>query len=206
MRGLFLELYYKRIFSSTPITTFSLFLLYIVITPLMLGFEADFLCHFYLGLIWISLLFSFLSAPFFRTEQEDGTLELYYFSASCLPKILLRQLLGHWLIQISCLFSAFPILELFYQFGRSGMDCLNIILGSLVLTLLCGIHSSLALGIRSSSGWNSLQNLTTLPTLLPLTLFCTSIETEWFHLLLLIGYFFLFVSLFPILVSISLQD
>jgi hypothetical protein len=86
------------------------------------------------------------------------------------------------------------------------MDWLNILLGGLVLTLLCGIHSCLALGITSSSGWNSLQNLTILPTLLPLTLFCTSIETEWFHVLLLIGYFFLFVSLFPILVSISLQD
>lgn len=98
MRRLFLELYYKQIFSSTPITSFSLFLLYIVVTPLMLGFEKDFLCHFHLGLIWISLLFSFLSAPFFRNEKEDGTLELYYLSAYCLPKILLLQLVGHWVI------------------------------------------------------------------------------------------------------------
>jgi hypothetical protein len=30
----------------------------------MIGFEKDFLCHFHLGLIWISLLFSFLSTPF----------------------------------------------------------------------------------------------------------------------------------------------
>lgn len=59
------ELYKKNIFSSTPITSFSLFLSYIVVTPLILGFEKDFLCHFHLGLIWISLLFSFLSAPFF---------------------------------------------------------------------------------------------------------------------------------------------
>lgn len=204
MRRLFLELYYKQIFSSTPITSFSLFLLYIVVTPLMLGFEKDFLCHFHLGLIWISLLFSFLSAPFFRNEKEDGTLELYYLSAYCLPKILLLQLVGHWVIQISCVFCGFPMLQLLYQ--RSEMDWLNILLGSLVLTLMCGIHSCLALGITSSSGWNSLQNLTTLPTLLPLMLFCTSIETELFHVLLLIGYFFLFVSLFPILVSISLQD
>lgn len=206
MRRLFLELYYKRIFPSTPITSFSLFLLYIVVTPLMLGFEKDFLCHFHLGLIWISPLFSFLSAPFLRNEKEDGTLELYYLSAYCLPKILLLQLLGHWVIQISCLFCGFPMLKLLYQFGRSGMDWLNILLGSLVLTLLCGIHSCLALGITSSRGWNSLQNLTTLPTLLPLTLSCTSIETEWFHVPSLIGYSSPFVSLFPISVSLSLQD
>ncbi|CAH8311993.1 unnamed protein product [Eruca vesicaria subsp. sativa] len=68
------------------------------------------------------------------------------------------------------------------------MDRLNIPLGSLVLTLLCGIHSRSALGITSSSGWNSSQNPTTSPTLLPLTVSRTSIETEWFHVLSSIGY------------------
>nr|CAJ77657.1 cytochrome c biogenesis protein [Narcissus pseudonarcissus] len=206
MRRLFLERFYKQICPSTPITSFFLFLLYIVVTPLMIGFEKHFLCHFHLGLIWISLLFSFLSEPFSRNEKEDGTLELYYLSAYCLPKILLLQLVGHWVIQISCVFRGFPMLQLLYQFDRSGMDWLNIPLGSLVLTLLCGIHSCLALGITYSSGWNSLKNLTTSPTSLPPTVFCTSIETEWFHVLSLIGYSFLFVSLYPILVSISLQD
>ncbi|KAK4360316.1 hypothetical protein RND71_019268 [Anisodus tanguticus] len=41
--------------------------------------------------------------------------------------------------------------------------------GCLVLTLLCGIHSRSALGITSSSGWNSSQNPTTSPTSLPPT-------------------------------------
>ncbi|KAM3702882.1 hypothetical protein ACB098_04G056000 [Castanea mollissima] len=161
MRRLFLELYHKQIFPFTPITSFSSFLSYIVVTPLMLGIEKDFSCHSHLG---------------------------------------------HRVIQISCVFRGFPMLQLSYQFGRSGMDRLNIPLGSLVLTLLCGIHSRSALGITSGSGWNSSQNPTTSPTSLPPTVSCTSIETEWFHVPLLIGYSSLFVSLFPILVSISLQD
>nr|ANY30622.1 cytochrome c biogenesis B [Sagittaria latifolia] len=206
MRRLFLCLFHKRIFPSTPITSFLSFFLYIVVTPFLIGFEKHFSCHFHLGPIRIPLLFSFLSEPFFRNEKEDGTLELYYLSAYCLPKILLLQLVGHWVIQISRVFCGFPMLQLPYQFDRSGMDWLNIPLGSLVLTLLCGIHSCLALGITSSSGWNSLQNPTTSPTSLPPTLSCTSIETEWFHVPLSIGYFFLFVSLFPISVSISSQD
>lgn len=206
MRRLFLSLYHKQIFPSTPITSFSLFLSYIVVTPLMLGFERDFSCHSHLGPIRISPLFPFPSAPFPRNEKEDGTLELYYLSAYCLPKILLLQLVGHRVIQISRVFRGFPMLQLLYQFGRSGMDRLNILLGSLVLTLLCGIHSSSALGITSSSGWNSSQNPTTSPTSLPPTLSRTSIETEWFHVLLSIGYSSPFVSLFPILVSISSQD
>nr|AUD38613.1 cytochrome c maturase subunit B [Colletoecema dewevrei] len=206
MRRLFLELYHKQIVPSTPITSFSLFLSYIVVTPLMLGFERDFSCHSHLGPIRISPLFPFPSAPFPRNEKEDGTLELYYLSAYCLPKILLLQLVGHRVIQISRVFRGFPMLQLLYQFGRSGMDRLNILLGSLVLTLLCGIHSPSALGITSSSGWNSSQNPTTSPTSLPPTLSRTSIETEWFHVLLSIGYSSPFVSLFPISVSISSQD
>ncbi|CAH1453411.1 unnamed protein product [Lactuca virosa] len=90
------------------------------------------------------------------------------------------------------------MLQLPYQFGRSGMDRLNIPLGSLVLTFLCGIHSRSALGITSSSGGNSSQNPTTSPTSLPPTLSRTSIETEWFHVLSSIGYSFPFVSLSPI--------
>ncbi|TYG86224.1 hypothetical protein ES288_A13G117500v1 [Gossypium darwinii] len=63
-----------------------------------------------------------------------------------------------------------------------------------------------ALGITSTSGWNSSQTPNTSPTLLPLTVSRTSNETEWFHVLLSIGYSSPFVSLFPISVSISLQD
>nr|GFB77576.1 cytochrome c maturase subunit B, mitochondrial [Tanacetum cinerariifolium] len=73
------------------------------------------------------------------------------------------------------------------QFGRSGMDMLNVPLESMVLTFLCGIHSRSALGITSSSGGNSSQNPTTSPTSLPLTLSRTSIETEWFHVLRLLS-------------------
>ena len=206
MKRLFLSLFHKQILPSTPITSFFLFLFYIVVTPLMIGFEKDFSCHYHLGLIWIPPLFPSPPEPFSRNEKESGTLELYFFSASCLPKILLLQLLGHWVIQISCVFFTFPMLQLLFQFDRSGLFRLNIILGSLDLTLLCGIHSCLALGITASSGWNSSQNLTTLPTLLPLNISCTSIETEGFHVLLSIGYSSLFVSLYPISVSISLQD
>ncbi|VAI57688.1 unnamed protein product [Triticum turgidum subsp. durum] len=172
----------------------------------MIGFEKDFSCHSHLGSIRIPLLFPFPPKPFPRNDKESGTLELYYLSACCLPKILLLQLVGHRVIQISRVFYAFPMLQLLYQFDQSGMDRLNILLGSPILTLLCGIHSRSALGITSSSGWNSSQNPTTSPTLLPPTISHTSIETEGFHVLSSIGYSSPFVSLYPISVSISSQD
>jgi len=207
MRRLFIGLFYKKILPNlSTLISFYPFISYIVVMPLIMGSEKDFSCHSHLGPIRIPPLFPLLPEPFFRSDKEDGTPESYSSSAYCLPEILLLQLVGHRVIIISCVFRSFPMLQLLYQFDRFEMNWLNILLGSLILTLICGIHSCLALGITSSSGWNSLQNLTTLPTLLPLIVFCTSIETEWFHVLLLIGYFFLFAFLFPILVSIGLQD
>lgn len=172
--------------------------------PLMIGFSKDFLCYFHLGLIWICLLPPFLSERSFQNDFEDGTLELYCSSGYCLQKILLSKLVGRWVLQISGIFFTFPVLQLLYQFDQSKINWFTIIIGSLVLTLMCGIHSCLALGMTFNS-WNSLQNITTLPTLLPLILFCTSIETEWFHVFLLMGYLLLFLFLYPILVSITLQ-
>nr|GLL46299.1 putative cytochrome c biogenesis ccmB-like mitochondrial protein [Ipomoea trifida] len=54
------------------------------------------------GPIRIPPLFPFPSAPFPRNEKEDGTLELYYLSAYCLPKILLLQLPGNGISPSSC--------------------------------------------------------------------------------------------------------
>ncbi|PHT74399.1 putative cytochrome c biogenesis ccmB-like mitochondrial protein [Capsicum annuum] len=143
---------------------------------------------------------NFLSALFKRLAAASGGAT----SPCCSVGSLSQE--GHRVIQISRVFRGFPMLQLPYQFGRSGMDRLNIPLGSLVLTLLCGIHARSTLGITSSSGWNSSQNPTTSPTSLPPTVSRTSIETEWFHVLSSIGYSSPFVSLFPISVSISSQD
>lgn len=200
----FFFLYYKQIFSSMPIMRLLLFFLYIIITPLMLGFEKDFSCYSYLGLIRIPSLFSFPAVPFPRNKKKDGTLDLYYLSTSCLEKILLLQWVSYWVIQINCVFCAFLILQLPYQFG--GMEWFNILLGSLVLTFLCGIHSRSAFGITSCSYRNSSKNSITSPTFFPLTLSRTSIETKWFHVLSSIGYSSTFVFFFFISVSISLQN
>nr|YP_009047456.1 cytochrome c biogenesis B [Buxbaumia aphylla]AGN74247.1 cytochrome c biogenesis B [Buxbaumia aphylla]AHG58974.1 cytochrome c biogenesis B [Buxbaumia aphylla] len=170
----------------------------------MIGFSKDFLCHFHLGLIWIRLLFSFLPERFLQNDFEDGTLELYCSSGYCLQKILLSKLLGHWVLQISAVSCTFPVVQLPYQFDQLKMNWFTLIIGSLVFTLMCAIHSCLALGIISHSG-SSLQNLTTLPTLLPVIIFCASIETEWFHVLLLMGYLFSSLFLYLILISITLR-
>nr|BDC46365.1 cytochrome c biogenesis B [Pseudotsuga sinensis var. wilsoniana] len=207
MRRLFIGLFHKQIIQKLDtLISFYPFISYIIVTPLIMGSEKDFSCHSHLGPIRIPLLFSLLPEPFSRSDKEDGTPELYSSRAYCLPEILLLQLVGHWVLRISLVFRSFPMLQLPYQFDQSEMNWLNIPLGSPIFTLMCGIHSRSALGITSSSGWNSLQNPTTLPTLLPLIVFRTSIETEWFHVPSSIGYSSPFAFLFPIVVSIGSQD
>lgn len=168
MRRLFIELLNKQILpnSSTLITSSYPFLSYIVVTPLITGSEKDLSCHSHSGPIRIPPLFPFPPEPFSRNDKEDGTLESYSLSAYCSPKIPLLQLVGHRVLRISRVFRSFPMLQLPYQFDRSEMNWLNIPLGSPIFALMCGIHSRSALGITSSSGWNSLQNPTTSPTLL----------------------------------------
>nr|YP_009227134.1 cytochrome c biogenesis B [Welwitschia mirabilis]AMA20991.1 cytochrome c biogenesis B [Welwitschia mirabilis]QXE44327.1 cytochrome c biogenesis B [Welwitschia mirabilis] len=205
---LVIGLFHKQIlpYKHSTLISFFPFLSYIVVTPLIMGFEKDLSCHFHLGLIRIPLLFPSLPEPIFRSDKEDGTPELYSSSAYCLPEILLLRLYGVLVLRISCVVCSFPMLQLSYQHDRPFMNWLNIILGSSILTQLCGIMNCLSLGITSSSGWNSSHVITTSPYFSPPLVFCTSIETEWFHVLSSIGYSSPFAFLFPILVSIGLQE
>nr|YP_009674934.1 cytochrome c biogenesis B [Haplomitrium hookeri]QDE12947.1 cytochrome c biogenesis B [Haplomitrium hookeri] len=170
----------------------------------MIGSSKNFSCHSHPGSIRIRLSLPFPPERFSQNDLEDGTPELYYLSGYCLQKIPLSKLSGYWVLQISGVFRSFPVPQLLYQFDQSKMSWFTIIIGSQIFTLMCGIHPRLALGI-TSNGWSSLQNPTTSPTLLPLIVFRTSIETEWFHVLFSMGYSLPFPFPHPILVPIISQ-
>jgi heme exporter protein CcmB len=138
-------------------------------------------------------------------DLQDGTLEFYFLSSFPLQPILFSKLLGNWLLKITGILCCYPLLALFYRFTPSPITCFTLILGSFLFMLICGIHSSLTLGLRASDG-NSLQYLTTLPTLLPLIMLCTYIQTEKIHLFFLIGYLGLFFLIYSIFVSVTLRN
>jgi heme exporter protein CcmB len=142
---------------------------------------------------------------FLKKDLEDGTLEFYFLSSFPLRPILLSKLLGNWLLKISGILCCYPLLAFFYRFTPSPITCLTLILGSFLFMLICGIHSSLTIGCEQRYDWNSLQYLTTLPTLLPLIMLCTYIQTENFHLFFLIGYLGLYFFIYSIFVSVTLR-
>lgn len=194
-----------RLNFSTITITFCLFWLYSITIPLLIGFSPEFIYHYHSGLIWMCLLFAFLPERLFQHDFEDGTLELYCLSSCSIQPILISKLFGYWCLKISGILCTFPLLGFVYHFEQSKGICFTMILGSFVFTLICGIHSCLTVGVKSNS-WNSLQHFTTLPTLLPLILLCTSIQTEQVNYVALIGFGSLFVWIYWVFVSVTLQN
>nr|YP_009755781.1 channel subunit of ABC transporter for cytochrome c1 [Gonatozygon brebissonii]QIQ23059.1 channel subunit of ABC transporter for cytochrome c1 [Gonatozygon brebissonii] len=174
--------------------------------PLFIGFWPELLYINHLGIIWTSILFSFLSERFYEQDLEDGTLELYFLSAMPSHRIFLSKLFGNWLLKGSGILCSYPLLALIYHFEPSAYVAFTLLLGSFIFMLISGLHSCLTIGLNSND-WNSLQYLTTLPTFLPLIMLCTYIQRcESLHFLFLIGYcsFFFFLSFF--LVSLTLRN
>ena len=190
---------------STVLTTFCLFLLYVIVIPLFLGLSKELLYYFHLGVIWMCILCAFLPERLFHSDLEDGSLELYSLSSCSIQAILVWKLVGNWCLKISGILCSIPLLSIIYQFELSNMIYLTMIMGSFTFTILCAIHSSLTLGLKTHS-WNSLQHLTTLPTLLPLIILCTSIQAGQVHFALLLAYLSLFLWVYWTFVSVTLSN
>lgn len=198
--------YEMKLNLSTVASTFCLFLFYIVAIPLFLGFSPELLCYFHLGVIWMCVLYAFLPERLFQLDLEDGTLELYCLSSCPIQSIFTCKLVGNWCLKIGGILLSIPFFSIVYQFELSNMIYFTMILGSFTLTIICALHSSLTLGLKTHS-WNSLQHFTTLPTLLPLILLCTSIQTvPEMHFLLLLAYLSLLLWVYCTFISIPLYS
>ncbi|KAG0520826.1 hypothetical protein BDA96_08G107500 [Sorghum bicolor] len=130
-------------------------------TPIT-SFEKHFSCHSHLGSIWISLLVPFPPETFLQNDKESGTLELYYLSAYCL---------------------------LLAKNPTSTIEWISyILLGSLVLTLLCGYSFSLGSWSHIPQWFEQLTKPNHFTYFINRNLLRTSIETEGFYLLSSNGY------------------
>ena len=199
-----LRLYFFEILQhrSTVLITFCLFVLYVITVPLMIGLSPELINHFHVGLIWICLLFAFIPERFVQYDFEDGTLEMYFLSTCAIQPILICKILGVWCLKVSGILCTFPILGIVYHFEHYKELALDLLCGSFVFTLICAIHSCLTLG--TGEAWN-LQHLTTLPTLLPFIMLCTSVP-DLDHLVALIGLLSVFLWIFWVFVPLTLYN
>jgi heme exporter protein CcmB len=193
-------LYEIRQKRSTLAITGGLCLLYIILIPILLGFSPEVLYLLPLGLIWICILWCFLTERLFQPDLADGTLELYCLSSSSLEAICLSKKSAYWVLKLGGIWCSCPLVAFLYQLEPTLWFGINLMLGSYAVTLICAIHSCFTLGINSNA-WNSVQHLTTLPTVLPCVLLChgTSPNT------LLIGYCGCLLVIYLLCVPASLR-
>nr|CAJ70646.1 cytochrome c biogenesis protein [Helianthus annuus] len=118
MRRLFLELFFSQTFPSTPITSFSPFLSYIVVTPLMLGFEKTF--HVIPIQVRFGSLRCFLFLPHLFLEMRKKMVHL-----NCIIQVLIacqKSYFYNW--QVTGLFKqvVFSVVFPCYNFRTNSVD------------------------------------------------------------------------------------
>lgn len=177
-------------FSNSADTLMYLFVLYLVLIPLLIGFSLEIVYYYHLGILWLCIVFSSLSQRLFEQDYEDGSLELYCLSNCSLELVFLTKLLFVWLTQISTIVVCLPFLSSVYQLEQSFSFYISTLLGSFALSLILGLYSCLLCGIQSTHHYvTNLHHLIALPALVPLVLLCTTVLcNSMMHLVILLSY------------------
>ena len=148
------------------------FVLVTSLFPLGVGPEAALLRAIAPGIVWVcALLASLLSFPrLFAADFADGTLEQMIVSGAPLPALVAGKMAAHALTAGLPLALLTPLIAV--QFGLD-TDALvaavaSLVLGTPILSGLCGIGAALTLGVR---GGAALLALLVLPLMIPVLIF-----------------------------------
>ena len=151
------------------------FLIVVSLVPLGLGPRREVLELVAPGVLWIgALLAALLSLErMFRTDFEDGSLELMLVSPHPLPIIVLAKILAHWLVTGLPLLAAAPLIALLLGLpGRSLTALLaTLALGTPALSAVGAIGVALMVGLRRGG---MLLSLLVLPLYIPVLVFAAS--------------------------------
>ena len=184
--------------------TLSLFVLYCILVPIIMGFSSKLISHYHSGIIWLCFVLSLIPKRFFHEDFEDGSLEVFFLSRRSLEIIFITELISFWHLKILAIMISFPVLSFVFHFEQSFYLYINTILGSFALTLLLAFYSCLTLRIKSIV-WATLQQFMVLPMLLPIILICVTLEANLNKLLLLFGFIILLVWISWVFLFVTLR-
>lgn len=124
------------------------------------------------GVIWVAALLSALLAldSLFRSDFEDGFLEIMLLSPHSLYLLVLAKVLAHWLVTGLPLVIVAPLLAMALGLPERTMDelILSLLLGTPVLSLIGAIGTALILGLRSGG---MMISLLVLPLYVPVLIY-----------------------------------
>ena len=151
------------------------FIIVVVLVPLGLNPARETLEIIAPGVFWIgALLATLLSLErMFRSDFEDGSLELMLISPHPLPIIVLAKILAHWLVTGLPLLVAAPLIALLLGLPASSLAVLlaTLALGTPTLSAVGAIGVALTVGLRRGG---MLLSLLVLPLYIPVLVFAAS--------------------------------
>ena len=160
------------------------FILVAILFPLSVGPEAGILKRISGGIIWVSALLSTLLSMdrIFKTDFEDGSLDLLILTSQPLELIVVAKAIAHWITTGLPLIIVSPLLAILLNMDPTGYGILLIALalGTPTLSLIGSIGAALILGARQSG---VLLSLLILPLFLPILIFGVSaVDAAILHL------------------------
>ena len=150
------------------------FVLVLLLFPLAVGANTQFLNQIGVAAIWIAALLAVLLGMegVFRAEVDDGTLEQVIVARQSLALWALIKVGVHWLtggfaiVLLSVL--SIPLFGL--HVNEAGILALSLLLGTPILTLIAAIAAALTVSLKSGG---VLMSLIALPLQLPVLIFAT---------------------------------
>ena len=154
------------------------FVIVVALVPLGLNPRRETLELIAPGVFWIgALLATLLSLErMFRTDFEDGSLELMLISPHPLPLIVLAKIVAHWLVTGLPLLAAAPLIALLLGLPAKSLAVLlaTLALGTPALSAVGAIGVALTVGLRRGG---MLLSLLVLPLYIPVLVFASSAVT-----------------------------
>lgn len=148
------------------------YLLVATLVPLAVSPDAATLAGLAPGIIWVgALLATLLSLDrLFRSDFEDGSLDLLLLSPAPLPLLVIAKMLAHWLVTGLPLLLVSPLLALFLSLPGHALAtlCATLALGTPVLSLIGGVGVALTVSVRRGG---ALLALLVLPLYVPVLIF-----------------------------------
>lgn len=151
------------------------FILVITLFPLGTGADTKLLQTMAPGIIWVAaLLAAMLSLDtIFRSDFEDGSLELLILNSHPTSILVLAKVLAHWLATGLPLIIISPFLALFLGLDQDviGLLIITLFLGTPVLSLVGAVAIALTVGLKRGG---ILLSLLVLPLYVPVLIFSTN--------------------------------
>ncbi|MEQ1528574.1 MAG: heme exporter protein CcmB [Methylococcales bacterium] len=151
------------------------FIMVVTLFPLAIGAEVELLKRIAPGVIWVAaLLASLLSMDsLFRSDFEDGSLELMVMTPHPLSVLVLAKVIAHWLLSGAALILVAPLLAVMFNLDNDviAILLLTLLLGTPVLSLIGAIAVALTVGLRKGG---VLLAILVLPLYVPVLIFASA--------------------------------